>query len=151
VERDSSVGLTAYLATALVLIILGWLTLLGGIGLILLPAGLALLIGTPFRRRWWIVAALVAGALALSAGYLLTAPLGCSETVETEPGRIARTAISCTRVLLPDLHRDTDSGDFLLAVSIGAAAAALVGVGTGIIGSRIAERRAKPSQMSGPR
>jgi hypothetical protein len=132
-ERRGRSGLAWYVAIGGVLGILGLLTLHGWVGLILLPLGVALLVGAPFRRRRWIVVGLVAGAVALSATYLLTAPMSCSETARTGPGRRAVVVTTCSRVALADLGRQPRPADYLLALSLAAGA----GIGVGLLGARI--------------
>jgi hypothetical protein len=133
VDRRGDPGLVWHVATGVALVIVGWLTLTGWVGLILLPLGVAVLVGTPLRRRWWIVAGLVAGSVAFSATYLLTAPMSCSEAAETGPGRRAVVVTTCSRVALADLNREPRPADYLLALSLAAGAA----IGVGLLGARI--------------
>lgn len=136
-DRRGDPGLVWLVATGVVLVIVGWLTLTGWVGLILLPLGVALLAGTPFRRRWRIVAGLVAGAVAFSAAYLLTAPLTCSETAGTGSGRRPVVVTTCSRVALADLDGEPRAADYLLAVSFAAGAAVVVGAGIALLASWI--------------
>jgi hypothetical protein len=136
-DRRGDPGLVWHVATGVVLVIVGWLTLTGWVGLILLPLGVAVLAGTPFRRRRRIVAGLVAGAVAFSATYLLTAPLTCSETAGTGSGRRPVVVTTCSRVALADLDRQPRAADYLLAVSFAAGAAAVEGAGIALLASRI--------------
>jgi hypothetical protein len=136
-DRRGDRSLAWFVAVGVVLVILGWLTLTGWVGLILLPLGVALLIGAAFGRRRWIVVGLVAGAVAFSAGYLLTAPLTCSETAGTGSGRRPVVVTTCSRVTLADLDREPRPADYLLAVSFAAGAAVVVGAGIALLASRI--------------
>ena len=136
-DRGRGSGLTVYLTLALSLLALGTIGLIGGWGLFPLTAGVALLIGAPFRRQRQIVAGLVAGAVVFSATYLLTAPLACSETAGTGSGRRPVVVTTCSRVALADLDRQPRAPDYLLAVSLAAGAAVVAGAGIALLASRV--------------
>jgi hypothetical protein len=136
-ERRAHPRVVWFVAIGGLLVILGTLMLAGGVGLVLLPVGVAFLAAIPFRGRRSIVVGLVAGAAAFSAAYLLTAPLSCAESAGTGPGRRQVVTTTCTRVVLADLDREPRPADYLLAVSVAAGAAVVVGIGVGLVSGRV--------------
>ena len=123
----SRTAATLFLVLAGLLIALGLLTLLS-IGMLILPVGIAMAVSTLFWDRPAVLVGITVGALALSTGYSLTAPLGCLQTFRPDGGPAVST--TCERIALSDLPRLPEAGDFLLAVGIAAVAALAAGFGS---------------------